>query len=444
MHALIADWALLDDGFAADVRIEVADGVIVSVMPGGAGAGERVAGALLPGMTDLHSHAFQRSFAGQAQDARGDDDFWTWREAMYARAACMTPDVLRPVAAYLAMRLLQGGYTGLVEFHYLHGSPALRGEMAEAVMAGAADAGMPLTLLFSAYEVSGFGAAGLAPGQVPFACCVGEAVELLRNFLPRGSLGISFGLAPHSLRAVSAESLRELVGMLSGLPPVPVHIHVAEQTREVAACVADRGAPPVAWLLDHAPVDWRWCLIHATHASADELRRVAATRAVVGLCPTTEADLGDGVFDLLALTEAGGGFGVGSDSNVGTDAFAELRQLEWSQRLRLQARCIGTARRGHAGVALWQAAAAGGAQAAGRAAGRIAAGCAADFVTIQPAPEVARMGPASWLDAAVLAPAGRPAARDVMVAGAWVVRDGAHAREKAITLAYRRALGALG
>ncbi len=222
-------------------------------------------------------------------------------------------------------------------------------------------------------------------------------------------------------------------------PAAPLHIHAAEQQAEVAACIAALGARPVAWLLDAAPVGPNWCLIHCTHAEAAERARLAASGAVAGLCPSTEGNLGDGIFGLPDYVAAGGRFGIGTDSHVGLDAFAELRLLEYSQRLRTQRRNVLAGEDGHSGRLLWQAAASGGAQAAARPVGHLRVGGRADLVVIEPAPEVAWLGPDFWLDGAIFAGL-RPAARHVMVGGTWLVRDGAHVRGQAITAAYRRAL----
>jgi len=452
MSLFIADWALLDHGFARDVQVEVgADGSIASVTPDSAGAeGERLAGVLVPGMTDLHSHAFQRSFAGRTSVARGGDDFWSWREAMYRAAGHIGPEAMRAITAYLSMRLLEGGYTSLVEFHYLfndldgtrYARPAT---MVDAVIEGAQAAGIGLTMLFGVYETGGFGRA-LEPGQQRFANTAAQALAMLADVQALAAPNLRFGLAPHSLRAVPPASLREVCEGAAAIDPsAPIHIHVSEQTGEVSACIETLGAPPVAWLLDHAPVAANWCLIHATHAGAEELQRVAAAGAVVGLCPSTEADLGDGIFDFGAFTEAGGRFGIGSDSNVCVQACDELRLLEYAQRLARRRRNLGPGvleGERHTGVALWQAAARGGAQASGRPVGRIAPGCRADFCVLAPTHETLGSAPAFVLDAAIFAP-GEPCVRDVMVGGAWLVRGGRHVAADAIAAGYARALASL-
>ncbi len=438
MYHFSADWVLLKSGFAADCRVSVeSSGGIVAVEPGGAVAGEdRVAGALLPGMVNLHSHAFQRAFAGRTEFSGGGGDFWSWREAMYRAASRMSPEALASVTAYLGMLLLQGGFTSLTEFHYLTHAPdgtpyANRAAMADALAAGAAEAGIGLTVLFGVYETAGFDGAPLSDGQVRFGNSAEAALGMLARAQAQRSNMLAFGLSPHSLRAVPPDSLRHLAEAAGD--HVPIHIHVAEQMAEVRACQA--------WLLDHAPVGPHWCLVHATHTDRAELRAMAASGAVAGLCPSTEANLGDGLFDFSTFSAAGGRFGVGSDSNVAADAFGELRLLEYGQRLRAQKRNVGTGASGHTGTALWQAACAGGAAACGRAVGEIAPGFRADFVVIEPAPEVAGDGPDFWLDAAVFSD---PApVRGVMVGGHWVVEGGVHRDQAAITARYRHALPGL-
>jgi formimidoylglutamate deiminase len=456
MSHFTAEWALLDGGFAANVRIDIdGAGTVLSVTPNAtAETAPPVAGVLLPGMTDLHSHAFQRSFAGRTAEAIGDDDFWSWREAMYRAAGRIEPPAMRAIAAYLAMRLLEAGNTSLVEFHYLfntrdgtrYDNPA---EMADAVIEGAKQAGIGLTMLFGIYETASFGDRPLEPGQRRFANTASQALKMLSDAKARTTSDLSFGLAPHSLRAVPPASLRETFEGAAGIDArTRIHIHAAEQTAEVAACVEALGAPPVAWLLDNAPLWENWCLIHATHAGADELQRLARTGAVAGLCPSTEADLGDGVFPFEPFTLAGGTFGIGSDSNVCVNPCEELRLLEYAQRLTRRRRNLGPSvpaaaeHQRHTGVALWQAAARGGAQASGRPTGRIAPGHRADFCILAPTEEARGSAPATIVDAAIFTP-GEACVRDVMVGGTWRVRDFQHIARDGITAAYRNALASL-
>ncbi len=446
MPHFIAEWALLEDGFAPDVRVEIADGTVIRVAPNDGRPGDRVAGALLPGMIDLHSHAFQRSFAGRAEFAGGGTDFWSWREAMYRAADRMEPETLAPVMAWLSMRKLMGGITSTVEFHYLHhgrGGVAYadRCTMAHALVAGARQAGIGMTLLFGIYEAGGFAGLPLEAGQLRFRNSPEQALRMLSAM--REAPDLRLGLAPHSLRAVGPASLLAAAKGLAAMDAsAPIHVHAAEQVGEVTACVEALGAAPVAWLLDHAPVAANWCLIHATHTDGAERQGIARTGATVGLCPSTEGNLGDGIFGLRDFVAKGGRFGIGADSNVCLDAFAELRLLEYVQRLTLQKRNVLAGEDGHSGRILWQEAASGGARASARPVGRIAAGCRADFVVIGPSEETLADGPDFWLDAAVFTRDTQPALH-VMAGGHWMVRDGVHVRQAEIERGYRAALAAL-
>jgi formimidoylglutamate deiminase len=444
MTPLFAEDALLDDGFARNVRITVANGDIETVTPDAMPqpGDDHISGLLLPGMPDLHSHAFQRAFAGLSEYDGGGGDFWTWRDAMYRTAARITPETCTAITAWLAKELLKGGYTSLAEFHYLHHQPdgtayAPPTTMAQAIAGGAAAAGIGLTLLVGVYETAGFDGAPLAGGQNRFRNSVDSALTMAATLRADG---LATGLALHSLRAVSPAALRHATTGFAGQGPI--HIHAAEQRAEVEACIATLGAPPVAWLLDNAPLDATWCLVHATHTTGTEITAAARTGAVIGLCPATEADLGDGTFDLPALLDASGHFGVGSDSNVLLDAFAELRLLEYGQRLRGERRNIAAGGGGHTGRALWQSAIRGGAHACGRAIGRIAPAHSADFVVLDPTAESAGKSADFMLDGAIFATA-RPPARHVMAGGIWQVRDFTHRNETAIDAAYRGALKTL-
>ena len=414
--------ALLPEGWADDVVVAVeAGGVIADI---GVGVPcppftDRLAGVAVPGVANLHSHAHQRAMAGLAERSGGGaDSFWTWREVMYRAAALMTPEALGAVALHAYIEMLQAGYTHVAEFHYLHHQPdgqayADPAEMSRRVMAAAEAAGIGMTLLPVFYAASGFDGAAPGAGQARFACDV-DGFAAIWAALPAGT-----GVAPHSLRAVPADALRQVLAMAPG---GRVHIHVAEQRREVEECLAARGRRPVQWLLENAAVDGRWCLVHATQAEAAEVEGIARAGAVVGLCPTTEADLGDGIFAAELFAAAGGRFGVGSDSQVSASPFAELRLLEWGQRLSTGRRTVLAGGPGRStGRALLEAAWAGGAQACGIAAGQIEVGQRADVVVLE---RLAAEGDAA-LDVAVFAARGNPV-RHVVAGGECVVRDGAH------------------
>ncbi|MTW17605.1 formimidoylglutamate deiminase [Rhodoplanes serenus] len=450
--AFLLAQALLPHGFAQNVRVEIADGRFIAVEPGAAVAPgtERIAGLALPGVPNLHCHAFQRGMAGLAE-RRGpaSDSFWTWREVMYRFLARLTPDDAEAIAAFAYMQMLERGFTAVAEFHYLHhdidGRPyADLGEMAGRMAAAAHATGIGLTLLPSLYGHGGFGGAPPVEGQRRFlndpdrfARLVARSREIVAA-VPSGTVGV----APHSLRAVTPETLRAAVALAPG---GPIHIHAAEQVKEVEDCVAWSGRRPVAWLLDEMPVDARWCLIHTTHTTPDETVRLARAGAVAGLCPLTEASLGDGIFDGARYLETGGRFGIGTDSNIDIDPAGELRQLEYSQRLAHRARNVmATAEGESTGRRLLGEALAGGAQALGQPIGAIAVGRRADLVVLDTThPDLAAVaGDATGgrsIDRLIdlwLFVAGREAVTTVMASGEIVVRDGHHRARQAITARY--------
>uniref|UniRef100_B0SYU8 Formiminoglutamate deiminase n=1 Tax=Caulobacter sp. (strain K31) TaxID=366602 RepID=B0SYU8_CAUSK len=445
--------ALLADGWARDVRLTLSDGLIARIDTDVARqSGEAAHGPCLPGLPNLHSHAFQRAMAGLTE-VRGPtgDSFWTWRELMYRFVDRIGPDEVQAVAALAYMEMLETGSTRVGEFHYLHhdkdGSPyADPAEMAARIAAAADETGIGLTLLPVFYAHAGFG--GVAPGQgqrrfIHDIDGYGRLIEASRAAvadLPDAVVGI----APHSLRAVTGEELTAILPLAGiGAGAGPVHIHIAEQTQEVDDCLAATGARPVRWLMNNAPVDKRWCLVHATHLNAMETERLAKSGAVAGLCPITEANLGDGVFPAHDYLAAGGAFGIGSDSNVLIDAAEELRTLEYAQRLTRRARSVlAKGAGGSTGGELFRSAVAGGAQALGVATG-LRRGRPADFVTLDrthPA-MIGRDGDA-LLDSWVFA--GRHGAIDgVWRHGRQVVTGGRHNGREAILARYRTALGSV-
>ena len=451
---LFAARALLPAGWASDVLLDIdLSGTIVAVTPGArAGGTERAAGPLIPGMPNLHSHAFQRAMAGLAQQrgAAGRDNFWTWRDTMYRFVSRLGPDDARAIAAQLYTELLKNGYTAVAEFHYLHNAPdgsayADPAEMALAHARAAREAGIALTLLPALYAHGGFGAAPLDAAQARFASSPESILEIVRSARPQSGPDLRVGVAAHSLRAVSPTQLAALVAGITAIDrTAPIHIHAAEQRKEVDDCVAWSGRRPVAWLLEHAVPDARWCLVHCTHLDDTELADLAASGAVAGLCPSTEADLGDGVFRLPDFLAAGGRWGIGSDSQVSRDPAEELRLLEYAQRMvRLERNVAASAARPSVGATLWEAATRGGAQALGRPAGTIAPGCRADLVVLDDGHvDLAGRGDDAILDALVFA-GGRGLVRDVMVGGRWVVREGHHSAEEAIAAWYRATVAGL-
>src|SRR5208337_754334 len=376
-----AESALAPEGWTQGVRLRIENGRITAVERGvGARDGDERQAILLPAVANLHSHAFQRAMAGLAEiRGPGVDTFWTWRETMYRFALMMSPDELEAVAAELYVEMLEAGFSAVAEFHYLHhepdGSPyAARAEMAARIVSAARETGIGLTLLPVFYAHATFGGAAPKPEQRRFITDVASFARLVEDC---GKLvaGEAIGVAPHSLRAATPEEIADVIALR---PDGPIHIHAAEQTKEVEDCAAALGARPVRWLLDHAGVDRRWCLVHATHMDENETRDLAASGAVAGLCPITEANLGDGVFNAPAYVDAGGRFGVGSDSNVSIGAADELRHLEYSQRLAARSRNVLARPGGSTGRALFDAALIGGAQALARSSGSLAVGARAD------------------------------------------------------------------
>ncbi|PSJ61146.1 formimidoylglutamate deiminase [Kumtagia ephedrae] len=448
MKGVFAREALLTSGWAVDVHIAFDGGAIVSVEADASPvAGDERAAILLPAMPNLHSHAFQRGMAGLAETrGPGDDSFWSWREVMYRFALSITPEQVEAVAAQLYVEMLEAGFGRVGEFHYLHhdhdGRPYTDiAEMAERIAAAATETGIGLTLLPVFYAHSGFG--GLAPndGQRRFINDIesfSRLVEASREAV--AELGDAVvGVAPHSLRAVTPQELATVADLGMG---GPIHIHVAEQTREVEDCVAWSGARPVEWLLANAPVGENWCLIHATHMTEAETAAMARSGAVAGLCPITEANLGDGIFPGRAFLDHGGRFGVGSDSNVLIGVPDELRQLEYSQRLLTRQRNVLAPAGASNGRALFDAALAGGNQAlSGRPSG-IAVGGAASLVSLDAShPTLAGKSGDALLDAWIFANGARVDA--VWIGGRKLVSQGRHIRREAIAERFRTAMIAL-
>ena len=444
---LLLETALLPSGWADEVAVDVVGGWIVSVEAGSARSGrEAVPGVVLPGLPNLHSHTFQRAMAGLAE-TRGpvDDSFWTWRETMYGFVRRMTPEDVEAVAALAMMEMLENGFTAVAEFHYLHHDQAGRpyGNLAELcarIAAAAEQTGIGLTLLPVLYSHGGFGGQPASAGQARFLNDIDQYARLLDAAAEaiRALDDSVLGVAPHSLRSMTPDGLRE-AGAMRG--EAPIHIHVAEQMREVEECLAWSGRRPVEWLLSQVAVDRRWCLVHATHIDDAELGAVTASGAAVGLCPITEANLGDGVFPAERFLARGGRVGVGTDSNVDITAAGELSMLEYSQRLSQRRRNILAAGPGAStGRSLYDAALAGGAQASGRRLGRIEAGCRADLVVLDRRhPDLAHVAGDRLLDAYVFGSA-RRALDSVMVGGRTVVSGGRHHGRDAIIAAYKAAM----
>ncbi|MBC9205788.1 formimidoylglutamate deiminase [Roseomonas aerophila] len=446
--------ALLPQGWAHDVLVEAdTAGTILAVTPDAlAGEAQRLAGAVIPGVPNLHSHAFQRAMAGlgerrsppEARDAEGgEDSFWTWRQTMYRFVHRFTPEDAEAVAAQLYAECLEWGFTSIAEFHYLHHQPdgtayAAPAEMALRHLEAARQAGIGITLLPSLYRHGGIFGKDPVPGQRRFLNDLDgywRIVEDIRASIA-GDAQAGLGLAPHSLRAVTPGMLAE-VARFDG----PIHIHAAEQRREVAECLAVTGARPVEWLLANMPLDARWCLIHSTHMTEAEAEGLARSGAVAGLCPTTEASLGDGIFGYAAYAKANGRFGFGTDSHVGTSPRDEMRQLETSQRLAHNARSVATDPvHPHPGRNLLDAALRGGTQVSARPIGAIAPGMRCDLIELDPAhPALVGLSEDSLLDAWVFSGQANPI-RSVVAGGRVVVADGRHVDRERIATRFRAAM----
>jgi formimidoylglutamate deiminase len=452
--SLFCPSVLLAGGWAKDVVLRFDDrGVITAVERGARPEGARAWGPVVPGMPNLHSHAFQRAMAGLAERAGGaEDDFWTWRDTMYRFLARFTPEGLQAVAALLYLEMLKAGYTSVAEFHYLHhdreGTPyADRAETSHRIVAAARETGIRLTHLPTLYAHGGFGGRAPTAGQKRFLHTVEGllgVVESVRR-ATAAEPSVRVGLALHSLRAVTPEELHAALAGLSSLDArAPVHVHIAEQVKEVEDCLAWSGERPVQWLLNHVPVDSRWCLVHATHLTLEEVTRLAASGAVAGLCPTTEANLGDGLFPAGEYLRQRGMFGIGSDSHISVSAPEELRLLEYGQRLVARRRnVLRVGAEDSVGAGLYRAAVAGGARALGLSAPGLQVGAPADLVVLDSEhPKLYGRTGDALLDSYVFA-SGSECVRDVMVAGRFVVRERHHEAEDSLLTRYRRELDRL-
>lgn len=461
-HRLLAAAALLPDGWAPDVLLEIGvDGSLAGVTPDAAAlpAAKHAVlanGPVLPGMPNLHSHAFQRAMAGLTEragqgGAAAEDSFWRWRQVMYGFVERLTPQLVEAIAAQLYVEMLKAGFTAVAEFHYLHhdqeGQPfADPAEMSERVLEAARHTGIGITHLPVLYAQGGFGGQPPKPGQRRFLHSLDAYARLIEGLASRHRADPQFrlGIAPHSLRAVTPELLRDAVAALDALDPAaPIHIHIAEQTLEVEDCIAWSGQRPVEWLLGNQPVGPRWCLVHATHMTEAETQGLARSGAVAGLCPTTEANLGDGFFPAGPYLAGGGAIGIGSDSHISVSPPEELRWLEYGQRLLQRRRNRLAGPSGSVGADLYRAALAGGATALGRPVGRLAVGARADLLVLDADhPVLCGKAGDTLIDALVFAGNSNPV-RDVMVGGRWVVEAGHHYAEEAVLARFRTAMAAL-
>ena len=444
---IFANRALLQTGWVENVRLGIEFGIIKAVTPNTkAELSDTVVDTLLPALCNLHSHSFQRAMAGMTEfRAAGRDSFWTWRDLMYRFVNCITPDQIQAIAALVFMEMQESGYAAVGEFHYVHhqsgGSPYDDiAELSNQIFAAAMVTGIGLTHLPVLYTYGGAGEATLSEGQLRFGNNVERYLQLhdrVRDGLKHLPQDAHIGMAPHSLRATSPADLKAaLAQRKSG----PIHIHIAEQPKEVSDIQNWLGARPVEWLLQNFELNGNWCLVHATHMTDDETKDMAKSGAVAGLCPITESNLGDGPFNGPGFLNAGGAFGVGSDCNVNISLTEELRTLEYSQRLRDVARNVMVIGAGSVGATLYLGAARGGAKALGRNCGEIRSGHLADLVAIDSTrPSLCALKSEQLLDGLVFA-AKDSVVSDVWSAGRHVVSDGRHFAHERIVKNYRIAI----
>ncbi len=446
MTTIVARKALLPDGWADDVRLEIEDGRIADVARQAAAADDAL-GCLIPGLCNAHSHAFQRALAGHTEQRspQGRDNFWSWRERMYALAGRVGADALTAIARQAYCEMLRAGYTSVAEFHYLHRDPTgQRGgdAMFEALVAAARDSGIRLAYIPVHYERAGFEDPEPTAQQASFAMTIDAFLAHYERVVTRASATVTIGIGAHSLRAVSSRSLERIAAIAE--TGVPMHMHVAEQRREVEQCFSSYGRRPVRWLLEHFPVRDNWALVHATHMDDEEVASLAESGAVAVLCPSTEANLGDGLFPLHAYLSHGGRIAIGSDSHISINPFEELRWLEYGQRLATLSRNVVSLRDSHVGSELFARALEGGALASGQPLAGIQAGAPADLVALSDDdPMLAGHDDASRLDALVFSGYPLPVER-VMVAGEWRVVDTVHVERERARTEFAAALASLG
>jgi len=449
MTRVFAKRALLSSGWAANVRLDVSGGLIAGLESGvAASSGDTSVGYVIPGLCNAHSHAFQRALAGHTEQRSpaGRDNFWTWRERMYELAGRVDAELLTAIARQVYCEMLSSGYTSVAEFHYLHRDPKnpdAVDTMFAAISTAAEESGIRLTYIPVHYERAGFDDSKPLPHQRSFAMSIDDFMSHYDRARATSSAATSVGIGAHSLRAVSRDSLQTIASAANSAF-VPMHLHIAEQRREVEQCMAAYGRRPVRWLLENFDVARNWCLVHATHMDVEEVAALATSGAVAGLCPSTEANLGDGLFPLHDFLTHGGRIAIGSDSHVSINPFEELRWLEYGQRLATQSRNIVSLRDSHVGSELFLRALEGGAAASGQETSGIGQGAAADFVVLSDDdPMLAGHGDDSRLDALVFSGYPLPVER-VMVNGEWRVIDAMHVARDHSRAAYAEAIAKLG
>ncbi|TKB46764.1 formimidoylglutamate deiminase [Thalassotalea mangrovi] len=437
---LFAADILLDSGWHKNKTLVIENGVITDITDDRPADAVIANGPVIPGMVNCHSHAFQRGFAGfSEQGSESKDSFWTWRKIMYKFVDHISPEQAKIIARQLYIEMLKAGYTRVAEFHYLHHDPQGNpypqlSTMARSVFDAASDAGIGMTMLPVLYRFSGFGPAEPTHGQRRFINSIAQFNQLVSECFDyaKSLTNANVGIAPHSLRAVDLPSLQAAVQHLKDLDAnAPVHIHIAEQMQEVNDCLQHYQKRPVQWLLDNMDVDQHWCLIHATHINHRELQGIADAGAIAGICPTTEANLGDGIFPTEEFLDVGGQLAIGSDSHISVSATEELRLLEYAQRLQKQQRAVlANSTTPSVGRNLWQHSAKGGALSTSSNTGVIAIGRQADLLVLDAEKLRLYAGGSDYrMDSFIFACASN-AVRDVMVAGQWVIDDYQHAQQQ--------------
>jgi len=449
MTVLFARKALLPGGWTDDVRLTVDAGHIMGIEPGESPSdGDEQLGCVIPGLCNAHSHAFQRALAGHTEQRSpaGRDNFWSWRERMYELAGRVSADALVAIARQAYCEMLRAGYTAVAEFHYLHRDPTdpeSADSMFNAIVTAARESGIRLTYVPVHYERAGFEDPEPTSQQATFAMPVDEYLQHVERVAPQCTGAISIGVGAHSLRAVSQEALVKIAAYAAD-SETPMHIHVAEQQREVEQCFSSYGRRPVRWLLENFDVNRMWSLVHATHMDVDETTALAQSGAVVVLCPSTEGNLGDGIFPLHPYLESGGQIAIGSDSHISINPFEELRWLEYGQRLASLSRNVASLRDSHVGSELFSRALEGGALATGQPTVGIVQGAPADIVALcDDDPMLAGHSDASRLDALVFSGYPLPVER-VMVGGEWCVVDAVHLERDRARAEFAKTLKTLG
>ncbi len=451
---LFAENILLADGWQQNITLHIEQGVIVNITEGQDNDAYIADGAVIPGMINCHSHAFQRGFAGfSEQGSESQDSFWTWRKIMYQFLDNISSSQAEIIAQQLYIEMLKAGYTRVAEFHYLHHDKdgenhSSLATMAQAIFTAAKTSGIGLTLLPVMYRFSGFGNQSATTGQKRFINSIAQFNQLVSDCfaIAENQDNCNLGIAPHSLRAVDKESLLSAVKHVRSLDAkAPIHIHISEQQKEVDDCLQHCGKRPVQWLLDNAELDQNWCLIHATHIDKSEVAGIIKSQAVAGICPTTEANLGDGIFPTTEFMAQGGQVAIGSDSHISVSAIEELRLLEYAQRLQKQQRAIlADGKTPSVGQNLWQHSARAGALTTNSNTGELMVGKQADLLVLDP--QQTRLFANNnkfMLDSMIFASQQNPI-KDVMVNGHWVVVAGQHQQQTMAADEFAEVLQQLG